>query len=42
MGIDLDNQNEAQYLHQLATTMGLEPQMVNSIHLQLGAPTLYN
>jgi len=42
MGIDLDNQNEAQYLHQLATTMGLEPQMVNSIHQQLGAPTLYN
>ncbi len=41
MGIDLDNQAEAQYLHDLATTLGLEQNAVNHIHAQLGAPALY-
>ncbi|HQU70042.1 MAG TPA: DUF533 domain-containing protein [Albidovulum sp.] len=41
MAIDLDNQNEAQYLHRLATAMGLDKQVVNQIHAQAGAPQLY-
>ncbi|MGL4280694.1 MAG: DUF533 domain-containing protein [Albidovulum sp.] len=41
MAIDLDNRNEAQYLHQLASAMGLNKQMVNQIHAQIGAPALY-
>lgn len=41
MAIDLDNQNEAQYLHRLATAMGIDKQMVNHIHAQAGAPALY-
>ncbi len=42
MGIDLDHQNEAQYLHQLASAMGLEPDAVNYIHDQLGAQRIYS
>ncbi len=41
MAIDLDNQNEATYLHQLATAMGLDQRVVNGIHAKLGAPALY-
>lgn len=41
MAIDLDNRNEANYLHQLATAMGLDKQVVNQIHAQAGAPALY-
>jgi len=42
MAIDLDNQNEAQYLHGLAEALGMEPQNVNEIHKQLGVPPLYS
>jgi uncharacterized membrane protein YebE (DUF533 family) len=42
MGIDLDSQEEAQYLHQLATEMALDKQTVNNIHAKLGVPKLYN
>lgn len=42
MGIDLDNQSEAQYLHRLAQAMDLEPGQVNDIHSQMGAPALYS
>ncbi|MEM6466201.1 MAG: DUF533 domain-containing protein [Pseudomonadota bacterium] len=42
LAIDLDNASEAQYLHSLASGMGLEPAMVNDIHEQLGVPTLYS
>ena len=42
MGIDLDNRNEAQYLHQLAQAMGLQPQLVNQLHAQLGVPAIYS
>ncbi|MFD1158111.1 DUF533 domain-containing protein [Roseovarius aestuarii] len=42
MGIDLDNQNEAKYLHQLATAMGVSPEAANSIHDQLGAQRIYS
>ena len=42
MGIDLDTQDEAQYLHKLATAYGMQPAQVNEIHTQLGVPSLYN
>ncbi|KPU84611.1 hypothetical protein JI58_02610 [Marinosulfonomonas sp. PRT-SC04] len=38
MGIDLDNQTEAQYLHEL----GIEPRSVNHTHEQLSVPTIYS
>lgn len=41
MAIDLDTQDEAQYLHKLATAYGLEPAKVNEIHAELGVPSLY-
>lgn len=41
MGIDLDNQKEAQYLHQLARAMNITPDMANHIHDQLGAQRIY-
>ncbi|MDX8354444.1 DUF533 domain-containing protein [Cognatiyoonia sp. IB215182] len=37
-----DNQAEAQYLHALASGLGLQPQTANAIHDSLGAPRLYN
>ena len=42
MAIDLDSQGEAKYLHQLGRAMGIEPQVSNQIHQQLGAPVLYS
>jgi uncharacterized membrane protein YebE (DUF533 family) len=41
LAIDLDNQTEAQYLHDLAGHMGLDKGDVNSIHDQFGVPRLY-
>jgi uncharacterized membrane protein YebE (DUF533 family) len=41
MAIDLDNQAEAQYLHKLATGLGIGRQDVNGIHAKLGVPALY-
>ncbi len=41
LAIDLDSQNEAQYLHSLAQGYGLDPAQVNDIHAQLGVPSLY-
>ena len=41
MGIDLDNQNEARYLDQLARSLGIDEKTVNAIHAQIGAPDLY-
>ncbi len=41
MAIDLDSQTEAQYLHELAQALGLDPATVNHIHDQIGAPKLY-
>ncbi len=40
--IDLDTNPEAQYLHQLAQSLGLDAQTVNAIHDQVGAPRLYS
>jgi len=42
LGIDLDSQAEAKYLHTLASKLGLDQQMVNSIHEQMGVPSLYS
>ncbi len=42
MAIDLDNRNEAQYLHQLAGAMGLDQRQVNHIHSRLGVQALYS
>ena len=36
-----DNQAEAQYLHDLASGLGIQPGTVNAIHDSLGAPRLY-
>ncbi len=41
LGIDLDAQAEAQYLHELGSALGLSQQTVNGIHSQMGAPALY-
>ncbi|WP_298912446.1 tellurite resistance TerB family protein [uncultured Roseobacter sp.] len=41
LGINLDNQSEAEYLHKLAKGLGLDAQSVNGIHDQLGVPSLY-
>lgn len=41
LGIDLDNQNEAKYLHGLATELGIDQAMSNAIHTKMGAPVLY-
>lgn len=41
MGIDLDHEKEAQYLHALASGFGLGRQDVNAIHAELGVPALY-
>lgn len=41
LAIDLDNRNEGQYLHDLATSMGLGRDAVNAIHARIGAPPLY-
>ncbi|MGB7242162.1 MAG: DUF533 domain-containing protein [Sulfitobacter sp.] len=41
LGINLDQQAEAQYLHKLAQGFGMDAQAVNSIHAQLGVPSLY-
>lgn len=41
MGIDLDTQNEAQYLNDLAQNMGLSQAQVNNIHEAVGVRPLY-
>lgn len=42
MGIDLDTQQEAQHLHQLATALDLPQGQVNAIHAKLGVPAIYH
>jgi len=42
MAIDLDNNKEARYLHELAQGLDIEPQLANQIHEQLGAPVIYS
>ncbi len=40
--IELDSQNEAQYLGQLAQGLGIPPQVCNQIHEQMGAPKIFD
>jgi len=42
LGIDLDTQQEAQYLDQLRQRMGMSEQQANAIHEQLGVQKLYS
>lgn len=42
MAIDLDTNQEAQYLDQLAKGVGLGPDACNQIHEQMGIPKLYS
>ena len=42
MAIDLDKRAEAQYLHDLATELGVGRDEVNAIHAHVGAPSLYS
>ena len=42
MAIDFDSQQEAQYLHQLAQALNLQPQMINQIHQEVGVQNLYS
>ncbi len=39
--IDLDTQNEAQYLGQLAQGLNIDPNVCNQIHDQVGAPKIF-
>ena len=39
--IELDTQNEAQYLGQLAQGLQIDPNLCNQIHEQLGAPKIF-
>lgn len=41
LAIDLDNRNEAQYLHDLATALNLDRATVNDVHATLGVRALY-
>jgi len=42
LGLDLDSQAEAQYLHGLAQKLGIDPQTANAIHQKMGEPALYS
>ena len=41
MAIDLDTNKEANYLHQLAKGLGIEPQLANQLHDKLGVRKIY-
>lgn len=42
LAIDLDQRAEAEYLHGLASGLGIAPSEVNAIHDRLGAPRIYD
>ncbi|MCB1429206.1 MAG: tellurite resistance TerB family protein [Nitratireductor sp.] len=42
MAIDLDTRAEAQYLHELASALGIDPRQANSIHDKLGVQRIYS
>ncbi len=42
LAIDLDSQQEAEYLDQLAKALNISQQTSNSIHEKIGAPVLYS
>ncbi|NNE86898.1 MAG: tellurite resistance TerB family protein [Silicimonas sp.] len=41
MGIDLDNRQEAQYLHDLAQEFRMDKDAVDRIHAKMGVPSIY-
>lgn len=41
LGIDLDNRNEAQYLHDLAQEFQMDRDAVDRIHAKMGTPSIY-
>lgn len=41
IGIDLDTQQDRQYLHQRVTELRLPQGQVNAIHTKRGVPTIY-
>lgn len=42
LAIDLDKKAEAQYLHDLAQALNIEPRVANAIHVRMGEPKIYN
>lgn len=42
LAIDLDQQAEAKYLHELAQALNISPSQANAIHQQMGEPELYS
>ena len=42
MAIDLNTNQEAQYLNQLVQGLNIQPELANQIHQQVGAPVLYS
>ena len=42
VGLDLDSQAEAKYLHELGQALGIDARTANSIHQQMGEPALYS
>ncbi len=41
LGIDLDSQEEAKYLHDLASALHIQPQAVNAVHDKMSVPRIY-
>lgn len=41
MGIDLDSQQEAQYLHDLGGALGMDRNQINQVHQMMGVQSLY-
>ena len=42
LAIDLDKMAEAQFLHELATALGIEPREANAIQARIGEPKIYS
>ncbi|MDE9451149.1 DUF533 domain-containing protein [Aliiroseovarius sp. Z3] len=42
VGLDLDSQAEAKYLHALGQALGIDPRTANAIHQRMGEPALYS
>ena len=42
LAIDLDEKAEAQYLHELAQALAIEPREANAIHQRMGEPKIYS
>jgi uncharacterized membrane protein YebE (DUF533 family) len=41
MAIDLDKNSEAQYLADLAQSLGISPKLANQIHDKIGVPKIF-